>query len=501
MSASRERKKRVEQMQQTPASQTPTKEKKKLSDGVVFAIVTLSILAVFLCGVFGYSIWNRNQTVMTVGDHEIKVKEFNYFLGNVANNYYSYASYLGLDAETPLAELKITEENMTYLPMIVDTSYLSDFTPVDGVYDVTMAQLLANSAKEMAAEAYGVYNVAIAEGYELDEDCQEELAAELDSLKESGKAEGLSLRQTIKRIYGSGASLGGYRDFMEVVHVAQHYPGTLSYSAEELNARYEESPESFDVASLYVYSTAAANYVEADEEGNTPEPSEAEEALAKKDAEDMANSFDTENEKVKLYTDYTSTAVTSLCGEDAAAWLFEEAAVDGTSVKLFENDGTYHVLKLIDKSDYLTANVLQIYIADDAAEPAEGELSAEKKLELITSALTSDASQESFKALAEDYAEEGAEIEVENLSRSALSGVAEEAFFWACMEERAVGDWQQFEVSGGTIVLMFNGYGMGYRDSSVTSTISSEWVEAQRTAAVEACGYNEEAALKSNVVN
>ena len=72
---------------------------------------------------------------------------------------------------------------------------------------------------------------------------------------------------------------------MIVAHTASHYPETLSYSDAEITARYEQSPEDFDVVSFYLYSAKASDYAETNEDGTTAEPTEENKATAKAAAE------------------------------------------------------------------------------------------------------------------------------------------------------------------------------------------------------------------------
>lgn len=502
MSASRERKKRLQQVDE-PVVETK-KTKKKVSEGWIFAISIILVLVLVFGGIFAYGIWQRNQTVLTVGEHEIDAMEFNYFYNATATNFFSYASYLGFNTTTPLDEQEITDSNATMLGLALNTSCLSDITPVDGNYGVTLAHVVADNAKKMAVEAYTIYDEAMAAGFVLDETCNAEIETEMNSLQSYADLQGYSsVDQLLENVYGKGCDEDGYREYLEVVHVAQHYPNEIKYSEAEAAARYDESPETFDVASLYVFSVSASDFVEAAEDGTTPEPTEAEEQDAKVAAEAMANEFnlETENGTVNLYTDYTKASLQNLCGEEAATWLFEEASLDGTSVKLFVNEETYYVLKLIDKENYDLVNVLQIYIADDAedAELAEGELTAEEKLAAVTAGLEADASKENFLALAEQYAGTDSEIEVNGLSRADMSGVSEDAFLWAYTEEVTEGDWQTFEVSGGKIVLMIVGYGDDYQYTTVNNTLITEWITEITTAAEAVCGYDEKAAMSANV--
>ncbi|MBQ4565039.1 MAG: hypothetical protein IJA48_01690 [Oscillospiraceae bacterium] len=502
MSASRERKKRLAEGKEPVVETKETK--KKISEGWIFAISIVLVLALVFGGIFAYNAWQRNRTVLTVGEHEIDAKEFNYFYNATATNFFNYSSYLGIDTTIPLDKQEVTESNSTMLGLVLDTGCLSGITPVDGSYGVTLAQVVADNAKKMAIEAYAIYDAAVAAGFAMDEECLGEVENEMSNLEMYAGMYGYSdVDELLEHTYGKGCTEETYRQYLEVVHVAQHYPNEIQYSDAEIAARYDEDPQTFDVATLYVYSTNASDYVEAAEDGTKPVSGEAEEAEAKAAAEAMANEFDLETKKGKVtfYTDYTYAQVKNLCGEEAAEWLFGEASTDGTFIKLFNNNDSYYVLKLLDKEAYNTTNLLQIFIAEDAEdqEPEAGKLSAAQKLDIISAVLQANGTKEKFLAMAEQYSSEDVETEVNGLSRADMNGVSEEACLWACIEDRAEGDWESFKVDGGYILLMYVGEGDSYLDGVVNNRLITEWITEITDAAEAACGYDEDAAMGANV--
>lgn len=528
MSASRERKKREELGKNAPAVQQPA-AKKKISEGAVFAIVMLLIVACFVGFVIGRGIWARNQTVLTVGEHEVSVKEFNYFFNSIANQYLTYASYFGssygVTTETPLDQTQITSGHVTFLQMMSMYGYLSLDTSslrlsADGnSYEGTVAELLADNAKSQIISCYVTYDEAEKNGYELEENCYAEIDTEIEDLRAHGKDNyGWNLKKTIRNTFGSGCTEKGYYDYMVLTHTASHYMEALKYSDGEIEARYNEGTQEFDVAAFYYYTVSPSDFLEADEEGNMPEATDAEKEQAKAAAEAMEQEFvlDDEEKSVSLMVDYNFDSVESLCGEDAANWIFGDATAD--AVKLFNNEDTYYVLKFLNRDDYDMANVMQIFIADDAEtetteeeheheegeehdheETTESATPAADKLADIENTLAADASVESFKALAEKYVEEGSEIEVENLTRNSLNNVSDESCIWAMEAGRAVGDYAKFEVSGGTLYVMITGYGESYIHAVVNQTMASEWLENACKAAEEICGYDAKAAMRGNV--
>ena len=483
MSASRERKKRMEKGT-VPAS-VPQK-KKKLSEGWILAICVVLIVALVFGGVLGFRAYQRNRTVLTVGNHDVTVSEFNFFYYNRAYSVANYASTFGIDTSVSLKEQNVTTNALTYLPFMgYDTSYFKDYTANEaGVYeDVTWAQYLAALTKDTIVQAYANYNEAMAAGYTLDADDQKEIDDEIATLELQAVTQGESLDGMLSRVFGSGCDEEGYRSYMTVIHVASHYPETLKYTDEQIAARYEESPENFDIVSFYLYTTKASDYAEKDEEGNAAEPTEANEAEAKNNAERMA--------------DYTKPTVTSSYGEEAAAWLFDTASLDGENVKLFEKDGTYYVIKLAAKGDYQSYNAIELFIENDSEEVAEGEMTAERKIAAISAAMKRDHSEENMKAMVEKYGD-GSDGVVENMMRSSMSSVDKSVFIWG-LDSHKAGDFTSFITDNGTMFLFITGEGETRHNVSVSNTITSEWMEEIYEAALASCNYDEDAAMAGNV--
>lgn len=496
MSASSARKKRLEQAK-LPVSETP-KKKKKLSQGWIFAICICLVVALLIGGVLIFRAVKNNRTVLTVGDHNVSVKEFNYFYNSTANTISSYASYLSIETGVPLDEQYVTSNAAMYLGLFgISSDYLTDKeADEDGNYDVTWAQLIASAAKDNAVSAYAIYNEAMAAGYEVDEHLQSEIDEQMDVMQGYADTNGESLNHLIERVFGSGCSARGYRDYLTVMHVASHYPSSIRYSEDEIKARFDEDSDSFTVATYYLYSVTAASFVEADEEGNKADPTDAEKKLAKDDAKAMEKDFDTENSSVSIRTDNTRASVTSSVNEDAAAWLFDTAK-DGDA-KYFENDDatTCYVLKLIDKTDYQTINGLELVVAADSEELAEGETTAADKVAAIKASLEADPSEENFRALIEEYGGEAEDLL--NLTRANVASVSNDVLTWY-MEEAAAGKWFAAETGSGTIFLYCTGSGDTYSTVSVTNDLTSKWSTDLVAAAKEACGYDEAAAMTANV--
>ena len=116
MSASRERKERANN--KVVAQPAKKQETKKVSEGLILAISVIAILVAVFGTVLGIRFYQRNQVVMTVGDKDVTVREFNYFYNQTASNFGNYASYLGIDTTKSVDEQTVGSENVSMMSML-----------------------------------------------------------------------------------------------------------------------------------------------------------------------------------------------------------------------------------------------------------------------------------------------------------------------------------------------------------------------------------------------
>ena len=231
MSASRERKKRTQQPGETvPAA---PKKKKKLSEGWIFAITIILVVALVFGGLMIYRAQERSKTVLTVGSHDVSVKEFNFFYNSTVNTLSSYASYVGIDTSVGLDEQYVTSDGAMYLGLFgIDSSYLEDKELTDGVYNVTWAQLIADAAKSSAVTTYVLYDAAMDAGFEVTDEIENEVESGMEVMQGYADQNGESLNSLIRRVFGSGCTAKGYREYLTVNYIADHYSAELTFSSD-----------------------------------------------------------------------------------------------------------------------------------------------------------------------------------------------------------------------------------------------------------------------------
>ena len=283
-----------------------------------------------------------------------------------------------------------------------------------------------------------------------------------------------------------------------------------AYTDDEIAARYEESPETFDKATYYSYVVRASEYMESTtdkETGETLDPTDENRAEAKKAAEAMETKFNVEDEKVSVIADYTKQSVTSSVTEEAASWMFGDAKPGDTKLFASEDGNTYYVLQLVNKDDYSTFDLLYMYVPNDTTSSSDSEdtssdetkQTAEEKVAAIKAALEEDGSRENFTKLTGEYTTSSTDV-LEAAGRNTLSSYAKEALTWGAFETRKEGDWNVFKGSSGTYFVYFVGLNEHtLRYNNVTNQLRTDWYNGVTDAAIAACNYDESAAMNASV--
>ncbi len=528
MSASRERKERAGL--KAVAQPQKKQEKKKVSEGLILAISVIAILVAVFGTVLGIRFYQRNQTVMTVGDKDITAREFNYFFNQTASNYGNYASYIGIDTNRTIDVQTLGSENVSMMSMLgMDIDCLAPYKQEDGSYDITWAGYFALVARETAAQTWAVYQAAMADpNYTVPEEIETAISNEMLNIDFYGQIYAMSTDKFLEAQYGDGCNKENYEQHVRISYVASDYASNYWFNAADIDSKYEAATADFDVVSFLSYSVGASEFMPTEETDETTEetteetevdPAVKEEAMAqaKAAAEAMVENFDAANESVSAYADYTKASTQTAITEEAATWLFETAQIG--DIKLFEDADTetFYVVKLLANDvNYLTNNLLQIHIpADEETEATVEEdheghdheetettedtaPTAAEKLEAVKAGLAADGSEESFRTLASEYSD-GSSTNLEDVAYSYMeSYISTDALLWV-MEERKAGDYEVFETSNGTYVLYYVGTSETYRNLSVNSKLVSEWVEQLTATAVENCKFDMEAAMNASV--
>ncbi len=529
MSASRERKERANN--KVVAQPTKKQEPKKVSEGLILAISVIAILVAVFGTVLGIRFYQRNQVVMTVGDKDVTVREFNYFYNQTASNFGNYASYLGIDTSKPVDDQTVASENVSMMSMLgMDIEVLAPYKQEDGTYDITWAGYFALLARETCAQTWAVYQAAEADpNYQIPEDIETSVKNEIMNLDLYRQIYGMKTTDDfIEAQYGDGCNAENYEQHIRVSYVASDYATNYKYNAADIDAKYASATADFDVVSYLVYTAKASDYLSTEEAAEETETESDKETVedaaakaeamekAKADAEAMAKDFVMEGKDITAHADQLLADAKISVTEEAATWMFETAKAG--DIKMFEDvdNDRYLVVKVLSNDvNYQTINGLQIYIPvddenvtevdhtghDHAADEIPEEeivLTAAEKLEAVKSGLAADGSEESFRELATKHSG-GNTVDMKDVSYTAINdNISMDALLWV-MAERKAGDYEVFETESGTYVLYYTGTGETYRNLRVNATLVTDYINELTETAVTNCKFDLAAALNGAV--
>jgi len=522
MSASSKKKLRNEQQaaKLTERQLSEQKEAKKLK---IYTITFVAVLVVLLVIAVVFGITNtisnsgmreRNTVALTVGGHEINNAEMNYYFIDSLNSYFSgdnaYMVQLGLlDTSLPLDE---------------------QVNPLTGQ---NWAEYLLEYATQNIKSNYALADAANAAGFVL----PEEYAMNVDSIVSNmelyaslyGYADSAAY---LKAMYGNGADMDSYRQYVETSILAQAYYNTygenLVYEEADLRAAEAENFNKFSSFTYNYYYLTASKFLEGgttDSEGNTTYSDEetaasikAAEAAAKALIADITTaeeldaaiselSINAESETPVTSTLYENALYSSIASEEVAQWLSESGrkegdmtylanevtstdsetgetitSINGYYVLYFHGveDNTYglknarHILAAFEGGSYDSATGMTTYTDEEKA--------AAKALaeEWLAQWKSGDATEESFAALANEKSADG-DGTTGGLYEDIYPGQMVAAFdAWVFDGNRKAGDTGIVETEYGYHVMYYCGESdTTYRDfmieNDLRSTDISDW--------------------------
>ena len=307
MSASSKKKLRAEEnaAKLTERQLAQNKEDKKTKAYTIAFGVVLALLVVVAAAVgINRSIANsgtreKNTVALTLGDTTMSNAELSYYFIDTVNSFYSqngsYLSLFGLDTGKALDQQVYNEET-----------------------GETWADYFLSSAEESAKSVYAVCQEAEKNGYELDQDSQDQIDSITSNLSLYASVYGYSKPvDYLKAMYGKGATLEGYQDYLRANLTASgyqdSYKDSLSFSADEVSAKDSEDSKVYNSYSYNQYYLSSSRYL--DDEATNEEKAAAAEADAKTitgaDIQSVAD-FDAAIAKLEVNADSSaaSTAMT-----------------------------------------------------------------------------------------------------------------------------------------------------------------------------------------------
>ena len=529
MSASSKKKLRTQQeaaklTERQIADQKEAKKLKLYTAAFITVLVALLVIAITVGvtqTISSSGVREKNTVAMTVGNTQLSNADLNYFYIDSLNNFYSqngsYAALFGLDFTKPLNE---------------------QFT--GGEDNETWADYFVASAKSNATATYALYEAAVAAGHTLTEDEQLNLDNIASSLDFYAAMYGYGDAKTyLKAQYGPGATVEGYRSYVEKTLLAQSYQTAYSDSLVFEDADLREAEQE----NFHKYSSFAYNYYHLGtssflEGGTTAEDgtvtySDEEKAAAVAAAEEAAKALTSaeittadeldaaiaalsinegkENVASTHYDEQPYSSITSVISQ----WLSDDARTEG-DITYLENastaeDGTktingYYVVRYEGTNDnaFALKNVRHILVSfeggtTDSATGVTTYSDDEKAAsmtaaqQLLTEWKAGEATEASFAGLAAEKSDDTGSTANGGLYENIYPGQMVAAFEdWCYDDSRKAGDTGVVETEYGCHVMYFVGNSdETYRDYQIRSDLQTAAVSDWYTGIVNAAAVTE----------
>ncbi|MEA4823438.1 MAG: peptidylprolyl isomerase [Clostridiaceae bacterium] len=444
---------------------------------ITVAIILAAAIIITPLSLFANGSVYRITKVATVGDENYSVAEYNYYFytaylttyNNFYNTYGDYTSYI-LDKEKPLNEQQYSED-LTWADYFKESA-LSNMRNV--------AMLCAEAEKA---------------GFSFNEEQQTELKNMIDAAGTTASYYGYSTAAYLSSAYGSGMTEKIFERCVTMSYTAEIYAqsiiDTMTYTKDQLQARYDADPNNYDTISFHMFlvpsvvaeggteeEAMAAAKVNADEmAANVKTTAEFAEYVRKLCSEDDLANYEDDNATIQHYIKYS--AVSSY---EFGDWLFDTARAAGDTYVAAASGG-YQVVMFLDREDthYNLVNVRHILIAPETDETTgaatdETWAAAEQKAEqLLADWKAGEATEDSFATLANENTADTGSNSTGGLYENVYKGQTVSAFNdWCFDESRVAGDTGIVKTTYGYHVMYYIGEGGDYWTSVLTSELQSE---------------------------
>ena len=443
MSASQDKKRRQAERESGSSPKTLAEReaavkarKERRTWTIVGVLVALFVVVIVLLNT---NLLYTGTTSVTVGDYKFTNAEYQYYYTTAYNNftyqYGSYASLLGLDTSADLDEQTVQSSLFTMLGLEIPES----LQPADEeeTAEFTWDDYFRETALQNMAQVTAIWDAAVKAGYTLSEEAAEEIDSTIASFETMATANNLRGADGYAAvIYGKGVTASLVRELLERAYIAEEYSADIyesfEYSADEINAYYDENADAFDAISFDYY-LVEAEKVEVTETVTDEETGEETEetneevtdetmAEAKEEADSLLEAAQSGNlsfaEAVAetMGDEAEATEIKSLFGYSVtsgygvmAEWLLDSAREPG-DMAVLENEGVgYYVVCFNSRSDNSDYNgvafrhiLVNVEDEDEDGEFSEEEIeAAEQKIQEIRDEWISDGeTEDAFAALA-----------------------------------------------------------------------------------------------------
>ncbi len=435
MSASREKQNRKDQTASGRIPPRTAKEaqlrKEERRSNLLYGLIALAFAVVVVASmIWNSNVISRSATAVTVDGRKYSAAQVNFYYRNAylafMNQWSSVASYFGLSTSLPLDSQEVSDTAASFLDLELEEGET-----------LTWKDYFLNQALDEIANVQNGLQAASDEGFAFPESVQEEYAEGLASLEKTARSAGTSVRRYLQATFGAIMSERVYKTellrLMQFDAYSSAYQDGLTYTAEEVEAAYNEDTQSYDFVAYDAASVNGALETEEDEDGNEIPAEEGAAEAAKNAAKIAADALaagvrdggtlsalvvgvDKASHFSEDKASYETCAYTS---NEFADWLFDGER-KANDVTVIENGDLYYVVKFERRfrDETKTVDVRHILI-----EPEEGELESEdegyqeeqdallaaakeKADDIYQQWKDGDATEESFAALAEEHSDD-----------------------------------------------------------------------------------------------
>ena len=495
MSASSKKKLRAEEnaakLTERQLAQMKEDQKTRLyTIGFVAVLVLLVVVAAVIGvtrAVANSGVRERKTIAAYVDDTALSNEELGYYFVDAVNSFYS--------------------QNSAYLSLFgLDTTVALDQQVYNGETGQTWADYFLTSAAENAKAMYALCREAEANGYQLPQESEEQISSASSNIELYAQLYGYNKAEDyLKAMYGKGASMEGYQNYLRTNLIAsgyqEAYVESLSFSDEDLQARDSENPLVYNSYSYNQYYLSAARYL--DDEASSEEKLAAAEADAKAlTGEDIQTVEDLDKAiaalSINADTEVASSAMENVrytgLNSVVADWVSDSARKAGDKVYLpstttttdengqeVESISGYYVVYYLSSTDnrFPLVNVRHILSGlENGTDATEEEKTAAKQKaeELLSQWKQGEATEDSFAALVHDNTDDSGSQENGGLYENVYPGQMVSAFNnWCFDDSRKPGDTGIVETSYGYHVMYFVGQSAEtYREYLIRTDLQNE---------------------------
>jgi len=388
----------------------------------VIAVAFVIVAAIALIWRFTSTADEKDLPAAVIDGQEYTAAEVSFYYQNLYSNFmndnYFFLSYLGMDMNTSLKEQTISEEAAAMMGIEAGITWH------EYILDETLSQMAG--VQDLLADAE-------ATGFVYPDSLDVTFDSNMFALETTAASSNLTTEEYLKAIFGSNMTLEVYKEHLMNALKYEVYAGatsdSLTYTAADLQAAYEENRNTYDNAAYEYVLISGTPETKTDADGNTIEATEDEIAAAKEaakttadelfaalqaggDLETLAKNYDNASYVDETAGVYTGTVLTE--------WAFDTSRNAGDTVSLESGSNRYvavfHERYRKDTNTVDVRHILLQPVAGTLAEDAEGyeaeheQLLADCKAQaeaLLEQWKSGEATEESFAALANEHSTDG----------------------------------------------------------------------------------------------